>query len=315
MIEAIDERSSCSTSLDENDNKKKRTPKKKCTSIGLILSLIAGFAYSVNSVLAKKIILPAIQIAFLRCAIQVLILLPIVTHKMFRNNLDLIGSPSLFKLLVIRGVLGSTAAILLYQAIERISVGDAVAVGFLHVFVTGLVSYLWLKEAYSALDAMFAFAALAGVVLIAKPSFIFGQRDDAYGIEGVIGINFAIATAILQGITSAFLRKLSTSKIPATLNCLYYSICGTFITSAVMFSSGTFVYPCLFSLPYIVAFGISGLLGQLLLAKALCYERASTVSVVKTINIVITIFLQVCISMKNIGITRSHVGGYGCDMI
>jgi len=196
-------------SINNNNNEGKETTAKKgkCSSVGIILTLFAGLSFSFNTILVKFIPLPAIELSFIRCALQVLIVLPVVTYKVFsKEKLDIMGSPKLFKLLLARGMIGSSTAMMLYQAIERISVGDAISIAFLNVFAAGLISYLWLKEPYSPVDAVFALIACSGVIFIAKPTFLFGQREDSYSSEEMVGLMFALLTAFLIGVVASMIR-------------------------------------------------------------------------------------------------------------
>ena len=292
MSQELDSKSVTSMVNNEDDVEEKKE-NKKCSSIGIFLTVIAGLSFSFNTILVKFIPLPAIQLSFIRCAMQVLIVLPIITYKMFKENMDIMGSRKLFTMLLARGVIGSSTAMMLYQAIQRISVGDAISIAFLNVFVAGLIAYVWLKEPYSLFDGLLALIAVSGVILIAKPTFIFGQREDSYGPEGIIGIIFALLTAFLIGVVASLIRKLSTEKIQAVLSVFYYSICGTVIAGIATFTSNSFEMPCQSHLIYILLLGITGLFGQLFLAQALFYERTTTVSVLKSMDIVFALVLQV----------------------
>ena len=90
-----------------------------------------------------------------------------------------------------------------------------------------------------------------------------------------------------------FHRKLSTHSVPAFLSVFYYSICGTVIAGVASFASGSFHMPCQSHLIYILMLGITGMFGQLFLAQAMYFERTTTVSVLKSMDIVFAMVLQV----------------------
>jgi drug/metabolite transporter (DMT)-like permease len=89
------------------------------------------------------------------------------------------------------------------------------------------------------------------------------------------------------------IRKLSVSKIDPMLSVFYYSVCGTVVAGVATFASNSFKMPCQSHLIYILLLGITGLFGQLFFAAALIYERTTTVSVLKSMDIVFALVLQV----------------------
>jgi len=274
-------------------HKNSHTNKKTLFGIGILFCVISGCLFSLNGLVAKLITsIDPLQMALSRCMLQFCILLPFISYKCYIGKMDIIGPPRMFKFLILRGFTGSTAAIFLYEAIARLSLGDAITISFSNSVITSFLAYFILGESLTILDLALAFFTSVGVVLIARPSFLFGGLGADFTPDKVAGVLFAVAAAIMASITFVTVRKLG-KKTPALLNITYYSFCGSFTSSVVLAASGLFKYPCFHELPHVFLLGILGLFAQLFLIMSLQYERASTVAIVRTLQIVFIFFLQV----------------------
>ncbi|KAG9047127.1 hypothetical protein FS837_002958 [Tulasnella sp. UAMH 9824] len=61
---------------------------------------------------------------------------------------------------------------------EYISLSDSTVIGFLSPFATAFLGRIILKEAFSRKEAYAAIASFVGVILIARPSFLFGHPTE-----------------------------------------------------------------------------------------------------------------------------------------
>lgn len=81
-------------------------------------------------------------------------------------------------LLVTRGVVGFFGVFGLYYSLQYLSLSDAVAITFLIPMVTAFLAYVLLHEPYSLLEGGCSLFSLVGVLLIAKPHFLFGSESE-----------------------------------------------------------------------------------------------------------------------------------------
>lgn len=88
------------------------------------------------------------------------------------------GKYEIRKWLVLRGVIGFFGVFGLYFSLQYLSVSDAVAITFLIPLVTAFLAWILLRERYSLVEGICGIVSLAGVLLIAKPQFIFGSEAD-----------------------------------------------------------------------------------------------------------------------------------------
>ena len=89
------------------------------------------------------------------------------------------GPRNLRWLLALRGFVGFFGVFGLYFSLQYLSLSDAVAITFLIPMVTGFLAWVILHERYSVIEGVCSIVSLGGVILIAKPHFIFGAQSDS----------------------------------------------------------------------------------------------------------------------------------------
>ena len=277
------------------------------SAVGIICALLASALFAANAMALKLTNLPAIEQMMIRSAAQHILLLPVLTVQMKKGEKSnipefLIGRKSLFLFMLTAGVLSALASIFCYEAVQRLPLGDAVSIGRMDVFFTGIIAHFMLRERFSLLDGVFAFAALTGVVLIAKPDFIFGSTtEEVFTQSKEIGVLMALLAAACVSFMINIIRKLSPKdKIPAHLNVWYSSICGSILALIGTYASGSFVYPCQDDYFYIFLFIVFGAAAQTFYTISMQYERASTIAVLMTTIIIFSMILQVIKFYSNI---------------
>ncbi|XP_068616263.1 solute carrier family 35 member G1-like, partial [Brachionichthys hirsutus] len=165
-------------SPEETGSKDPEKPK-RCPALGLFYAFLSGFMFSIMSLLVKSIQgVHALEISTLRCFFQMLFIMPFLIYY----KTGFLGPRDIRIYLVLRGLFGSTTMILLFYAVQQMSLADAVVIMFSNPVFTSLLAWIFLKEKCTILDCVFTVSTLTGVVLIARPPFIFGQH--AYGVEG-----------------------------------------------------------------------------------------------------------------------------------
>ncbi|KAI0550906.1 DUF6-domain-containing protein [Xylaria curta] len=85
------------------------------------------------------------------------------------------GPREMFPLLVMRGTAGFIGLFGLYYSLSYLEISDATAISFLVPTWTAILCYVWLGESYRIQEAFSGLISLAGVLLIARPAFLFGS--------------------------------------------------------------------------------------------------------------------------------------------
>ena len=87
------------------------------------------------------------------------------------------ADPVVRKLLVLRGSSGSVGLALFYYGLTVLSLSDAIVIFFIGPTLTAILAHLVLKETLDAIDIISSVSCLLGVVLVARPNFIFHGGD------------------------------------------------------------------------------------------------------------------------------------------
>ncbi|KAJ2968252.1 hypothetical protein NUW58_g10260 [Xylaria curta] len=106
------------------------------------------------------------------------------------------GPRNMFGLLMMRGTFGFIGLFGLYYSLSYLEISDATAISFLVPTWTALLCYVWLGEPYRIQEAFSGLLSLAGVLLIARPAFLFGSASPVTAPEDVAA---AITAFIVDG--------------------------------------------------------------------------------------------------------------------
>lgn len=278
-------------------------------NLGVALLLVAHFFNSIMIVTCKLLesdpankenpIHPT-QILFVRMLITYVLC---VVYMFVTRSVDNapFGLREHRKLLVLRGLLGFVGVYGLYYSLQYLSLSDAVSITFLIPIVTPFLAFFILHERYSILEAVCALLSLGGVLMVAKPEFIFGARlasETDEKIEssstqlrllgtgiGILGVFGASAVYIL-------LRKIGMSVHPL-ISVSYFALTTCLVTflSTLLIPSISFQAPqSAYQWFLFVVIGIAGFLMQFCLTAGLQREKAGKSSLMIYSNMVYALF-------------------------
>ncbi|XP_042315499.1 solute carrier family 35 member G1 isoform X1 [Sceloporus undulatus] len=267
--------------------------KRSCPGLGLFYTLLSAFLFSVASLFLKKIEdLHSVEVSAFRCIFQMMFVLPgLIYYKT-----GFLGPKDKRMFLFFRGLLGSGAMILLYYAFQVMPLADATVITFSSPVFTSLFAWIFLKEKYSLWDLLFTIFTITGVVLIARPPFLFGSKVS--GIEGsytdhIKGTIAAVTSAVAAASTFVILRKVGKS-VHYFLSIWYYAVIGLIVCVIALSVIGEWSLPnCGIDRFLLIAIGLLGLGGQIFLTKALQIEEAGPVAIMKTMDVVFAFILQI----------------------
>ncbi|EMD35946.1 hypothetical protein CERSUDRAFT_115894 [Gelatoporia subvermispora B] len=113
-----------------------------------------------------------------------------------------LGPKGIRMLLAFRGFCGFCGLFTTYYSLQYLSISDVTVIGFLAPMCTAVVGALVLKEDFKRSQALAGICSLVGVVLIARPAFIFGSAAKD-GVQAPIGDVTTRAEGSLREITAA----------------------------------------------------------------------------------------------------------------
>lgn len=224
--------------------------------------------------------------------------------KFYKKEEQIWGPPSLRFWLVLRGLTGFVGVFSMYYSLLYLSVSEATVITFLVPSVTGFLAWVILRERWSLIEAGGALISLVGVMLIARPSFIFGSAgadagegadvDSANRLKATPMALFGVCGASGVYIVIRFIGK----RVHSLVMVQYFAGITVLISLA-----GTILVPGLgFRVPQsgrqwflFFALGISGFFMQFLLTEGIQREKASRASMMLYSQMVYALIWEVTI--------------------
>ncbi|CAE6389237.1 unnamed protein product [Rhizoctonia solani] len=216
----------------------------------------------------------------------------------------ILGPKGVRKWLVIRGVVGFFGLFGLYYSLHYMSLSDATVLTFLAPTVTSAFGFLFLREAVSWKQAAAGLTSLAGVVLIARPTSLFGGSDRADTGAGAGGpivteaermVAVGVAMLGVLGASGAYISIRVIGKRAHPMHTMsYFSLwCVLVSVISAIATHGQWVMPREWTwIGMLIIVGLFGFFAQLLLTLGLQRETASRGSMVLYIQIVFSLVFE-----------------------
>ena len=216
------------------------------------------------------------------------------------------GAPGERVALFSRGFFGFISFGLCYIAYRMIPLADASTIVFSAPVYVSVFACILLKEECGVFQAFTVIVTIAGVLLISKPTFLFGDAHEAVQavalrMEGTV---LAFISSLAAALTFVMIRKLQRTPSAVVINMfsIVSIICGVislaityfvFYEEAGEFAQGIGIPETWQEIGWLFGNGMCGVLGQLCLTVALKIEEAGLVSLARTIDIVMAFLFQV----------------------
>ncbi|KAI5986265.1 hypothetical protein EDC04DRAFT_2999665 [Pisolithus marmoratus] len=196
-----------------------------------------------------------------------------------------LGPKEVRPLLVCRGVAGFFALFGTYYALQYLSLGDVAALTFAGPIFTGIAGRLFLGETYSKREAFASFCSLFGVILIARPPFLFESARDP-DLKGPVvnassGDRLRAALVLMMGVLMATLAMIAIRAIGTRAHAMhsmaYFSLWCVMVSTIGSFLSGEpIVCPTQWQWGVLLLLiGVSGFIAQMCLTIGLQRETAA----------------------------------------
>lgn len=192
---------------------------------------------------------------------------------------------------------------------KYISLADATTISSVSLIFVGIFSWIILREPLRLIDFLFAFIALAGVVFIARPSFLFRSDEDEFEKEtSLLGILFALGAAVTAAATVVFVRKQATlgihSLVTSASNCIHVEVINLIICTA----AGQWQLPTKNEWLFSLGAGCSYFVAQVSMYLSLKTESATVIVVIGTLSIILA-FVWQFLFFHVTPLVTSYVGG------
>jgi drug/metabolite transporter (DMT)-like permease len=176
-------------------------------------------------------------------------------------------------LLLLRGLFGFGGLSCYFYAVTHLPLADATVLHFTNPVLSAVFAALILRERFGRAEALGALACLAGVVAIARPSFLFGASP----LDGV-AVAIALAGATFAAGAYVTIRSLRGSDDPRVI-VFYYPLVA--VPAALPWAIPTWIWPTPREWLVLAAIGVATQIGQVQMTRALHLEstaRATTIS-------------------------------------
>ena len=229
---------------------------------GVRSMFMSTLAFSLANVFVKQIShIPAMEVVFFRCFLGVVF----CSIGLTRARASFLGLN--IKLLVLRGLFGTSALYLFFSTLQNSSLATAQTIQYLSPIFTSIIAIFVLHETVKIPQWIFYAVAFAGVVLIGQ----FDVRiSPTYLIMGVV-------SAFCSGMAYNLVRSLRGREHPLTVvfHFQFFGMIAGFI--ATLFN---WTMPQGWDWLFLILIGVCSQVGQIFLTNALQQERAASVSIV-----------------------------------
>lgn len=233
--------------------------------LGMGAAIGAFFMLAVMNVFAKLLSEnhSVVEIAFYRNLIALLPFL-ILIYGMGRKDILTINSNP--KGIVARSIIGTVSLIATFGTFALLPLADGTAFLFTASLLVPAFGYFFLKEHVGRYRWGAILVGFLGVCIMLQPS----------GDINMLGVAVALSAATMHATLQTILRHLGKTEKPETVT-FYFVFIGTFVSLIPM--PLVFNMPSWNEVPYIIALGLTGVLGQMFISIAYKYAQASIVTV------------------------------------
>ena len=278
--------------------------------IGYLFAALSGLCFTSSNFLVPVAIglykterIPTLEVVFGRSLVQLIFIMPII----FITRIELVVARDKIVTVIGMGLFGYLNIILIYFAIDKIPLADALVITFTSPFFTAIFSLFILHERIHFLDLGSGIISFLGVVLVARPSFLFGiasegkitlflkpsaskeRREMVY----LLGVFYALLGGICLAFYFVLTRKIS-QYCSQFLSVFYPSVLGVLLTPLLMyFRDENFIVPLsVFPNIVLVSVGVTSLLALFFLALALKMENATIVNLIRNVDVIYAFLFQ-----------------------
>jgi drug/metabolite transporter (DMT)-like permease len=182
--------------------------------------------------------------------------------------------------LALRGLVGFAAVSAFFYGVIHLPLAEATVIHYTNPVFTTLIAAVFLAEPVRRRDAGCLAASLVGVLLITRPTFLFG------GVAGSldpVGLAASLAGAILAAAAYVMIRHLSSTEHEMVI-VLWFGVIGSL--GAVPGTAMSFVLPTGWLWAGLLAVGLTTHVAQVLLTRGLTLVPAGRAMTVGYIQIV-----------------------------
>jgi len=243
-------------------------------STGLRYMVAGAFFFSVMSLLVKVAgqRLPSQQIVLARSLVMVVLAL----WTLHRLRIPLAGSRR--GLLALRGILGFGALSCFYYALVHLPLAEATVLQYTNPAFAAVFAIFALGEVVRRRELLALLLSLAGVLLVARPTFLFGGAATL----DPLAVGIGLTGAVLSAAAYVVVRMLGTEHYMVVI--LYFAVISS--VGAIPAAALHAVMPTPGEWLVLLAVGVTTHAGQVCMTRGLHLERAGRATAAGLVQIV-----------------------------
>ncbi|HEX6748848.1 MAG TPA: DMT family transporter [Longimicrobium sp.] len=244
---------------------------------GAVPMVLSAFCFSLMSLLVKLVgaRIPSQEVVFVRAVVSLAMAYLLVLRARPGNWGNRKG------LLVVRGLMGFAALSCFFYGIIHLPLADATVIQYMNPVFTAWLGWWLLGEALTVGEAVFSGVGLLGVLLIARPTALFGGEGAAR--LDPVAVSVALAGAIFSAAAYVSVRRLSRTEHPLII--VFYFTLVTVPASLPGALAGA-VMPRGVEWLLLAGVGVTALVGQVFLTSGLQREPAGRATAIGYVQIV-----------------------------
>ena len=243
---------------------------------GLRYMVLAAFFFSLMSMLVKIVgqRLPSAEMVLVRSLIALAL-----SYGMLRQAAV---APWGHRkgLLLFRGLTGFAALLCFFHALTKLPLADTTVIIYISPVFTAILAALFLQERLGPKEMLGLLSSLAGVLLVAQPSFLFGQAANNLAL---LPVGIAILGALFSAMAYVTVRKLRETEHHLVV-VFYFPLVATPASVPLVVSEA--LWPTPFEWLLLLGIGLFTQIAQVYLTKGLHLEKAGRALSVSYIQIV-----------------------------
>ncbi len=235
---------------------------------------VGALSFSAMSALAKVAgrSVPLFEIVLARSAVMAVL----AGAVLWRQGHSFRGSAPV--LLALRGILGFGALSCFFYAVVNLPLADATVLHFMNPVFTALAAAVVLDEHLGARETLLVVGSMLGVVVVARPSFLFGEADAL----DPVAVGIALTGAFLAAAAYVTVRRLRGEE--PLLIVFWFAALSTLFSLPLVVRNP--VLPTLSTFLVLIGVGLTTHVGQVLITYGFRLERAGRASSVGYLQIV-----------------------------
>lgn len=284
---------------------------KKIPGLGIIFSVCSGICFATSAFGSEQMptVSPVVPIIYW-AVVQVIV----YSSVCWSQGFNMLGDKSERVLLVVRSIAGFATIVLLYYSFHFMNFSDVNTIAMSAPIYVAPLAAIFLREPCGIFQAVAIFLTISGLVLIARPSILFGDITGAKFNESqyIIGASMAFVVSLCVAFTILAIRRIRKTE-PFVIIVWFSWTCivlGATLLIILLYATGDVGFPSTASdWWYINLCAICGILAQAFFVWSLRVEEAGLVSLARTFEIVMSFMFQIAFMDQPINWT-SVVGSF-----